>query len=483
MSLPVRSFASAVVLLGIVLIVGGAVANSTNFDFRAFYCAGSALRQHADPYRTEPLHSCEWKGTDKQLAGFARQIIVPAPQPGYDMAAFALLSYVPFTVAARLWALIVVLSCTVTIVAAQRLSGLPISVVTVAFWLSLVLPSIFLGELIPLCVASIAVAALCAQRQQWALAGIFGAAALVEPHVGLPVCLTILWCAPRARLATCLSLLALGTISLMATGFQWNLEYLADVLPAHALSEIGSDAQLSLSVALHWFGVPDRVALRFGTLLYAGLAAAAVYVSRNLSKKFADDSFLITVPAAFAVMGGMFIHVTEAALAVPFLLSIMKHLGPRRSVAAAGIVLLAVPWWSMATPMLFTPSTALAMVAFSITFLAWRLSGENVPAALATGAFATLVAAGLVLWHAMLSVPFTSINPPADLFSARYPEASWAWFNTKYMSTGSPPTWFLRALTWLGLLCAAYQAFAAARHSSKRLSDLPGSPRLLGVPE
>lgn len=469
----VRTFASAAVFLGILLIVGSAVANSGNFDFRAFYCAGASVRQHANPYRTEPLRTCEWKGTNNKATRFAGQIVLPAPQPGYDMAAFAALSFMPFSVAATVWTLILLLCCIVTVVAVQRLCNLSITVVTVAFWLSMVVPSLGLGELIPLCVAAVALAALFARSKRWALAGVCAAASLVEPHIGLPVCAAMFLWAPRARVGIAASLLALWAVSVITVGFQANREYLETVLPAHALSEIASDAQLSVSVALHWLGVPNGLALRLGTLSYIGLAAAAIYLARAAARRLSDDSLLVTMPAAFAVMGGVFIHVTEAALAMPLLLSLIRHLSPRASLAAVGAVLLAVPWWSLATPMLLAPDTALAMVAVAVTYLVWRLSNENALLAAAIGGCAALVAAGLVHWHAVLSVPYTSINPPADLFSSTYPEASWGWINAKYMSTGSAPTWLLRTLTWAGLLCAASQSvLCAVRWNGTRLPNV-----------
>lgn len=452
---PVRTFASAAILLGVLIIVGSAVANSTNFDFRAFYCAGASVRQHANPYHTEPLHTCEWSRTDEKLAAFSRQIIVPAPQPGYDMAAFALLSYLPFTAAAKLWTLLLLLCCSISVVAVQRLCKLSITVITVALWLSMIVPSIFLGELIPVCVAAVTVAAVCAKSGRWMLAGFCAAASLVEPHIGFPVCASMFLWAPRSRAAMITSLLILAAVSLVTLGIAANLEYLGIVLPTHALSEIGSDAQLSLSVALHWLGVPDALALRLGTLSYVGVAGAAIFLSRAISKRFSDNSLLVTVPAAFAVMGGVFIHVTETVLAIPLLLSLLRQVGPQVSLAAAGVVLLAVPWWSIATPMLLTPATALAMVAVTITYLVWRLSGENGFIALASGASAALLAAGLVHWHALLSVPYAAVNPPRQVFFSMYPEANWGWINAKYMSTGTPPTWMLRGLTWTGLLFAA----------------------------
>src|SRR5579884_1561266 len=56
-------------------------------DFTAFYCAGSVVRAHADPYLVEPLRGCE-RGLD-EFPGAPAWHVVPAPFPGYVLAIFA----------------------------------------------------------------------------------------------------------------------------------------------------------------------------------------------------------------------------------------------------------------------------------------------------------------------------------------------------------------------------------------------------------
>src|SRR5579884_4246568 len=75
------------------------------FDFRAFYCAGRAVAQHADPYLSEPLHSCERTATDGYYRLFAARVALPAPLPGYDIAVFKILSRLPFAVAKNVWSI------------------------------------------------------------------------------------------------------------------------------------------------------------------------------------------------------------------------------------------------------------------------------------------------------------------------------------------------------------------------------------------
>lgn len=453
---------SAVILLTAVFFLAMTAAYSTNFDFRAFYCAGAALRAHADPYQTEPLHTCERTQTDQRFSLFVRDVTLPAPQPGYDIAGFAVLSLFPFKVASRIWIVLLLASMFVAILATLRLSQTPFVVVLAAFWLSLGIASIYLGELIPICVAAICVSAFAAQRCAWNVAGIAAAASLVEPHLGIPICITLALWAPRARLALGIAVLALVTISFAALGLERNVEYVTAVLPAHALSEIGSDAQLSLSAVLHALGLSDGVALRIGTLSYIALTVAATFLARSLRARFADNAFLVAVPAALSVIGGVFMHVTEIVLAIPLLLLLLKQPAIQRIPLVIALALLAVPWWSLATPMLLGASTGTLLAAVTVAYLVWYYSNANAGVALLAGIATAFSVTALLQWHHVMSPPHSLVHPPLAVVSSKYPETGWAWFNLVYMSTGSAPTWLLRSLTWIGLLLVASASYAIA---------------------
>jgi hypothetical protein len=433
---------------------------ATNFDFRAFYCAGTTVRMHANPYHTEPLHTCERTRTDRAFAVFAREVALPAPQPGYDMALFAAFAALPFAAASKLWTALLAACAFGAILLVQRLTRLGFAAVLAAFWLSLCMTSLYLGELIPLSIAAIAAAAYCARTQRWALAGIAAAASLAEPHIGLPICAAVALWAPRARLALGVSIAALAGISLAALGAAQNVEYVAAVLPAHALSELGSDAQFSLSVILHALGIPDALALKAGSLSYALASLFGISLARTLALRFRDDALLIAAPAATAVIGGVFMHVTEIAAAIPLTLLLLVHVKHGRGYVLGALVLLAIPWWSLVTPMLLSPLTGIAFAAMIVTYLVWAHSGKAA-LAIACGAGAFAAAAGLVHWYAVSSNAFAPHVLPSGI-DAVYPEASWAYENARYLATGVPASWLLRAPTWLALLAVALLAAAVA---------------------
>ena len=88
LSRPLQAFLLALALL----YVGFESIGTKAFDFRAFYCAGWTVSHGGNPYRKEPLHTCERVHTDPSYAWFARIAALPAPVPAYDLAVFVPLS-------------------------------------------------------------------------------------------------------------------------------------------------------------------------------------------------------------------------------------------------------------------------------------------------------------------------------------------------------------------------------------------------------
>jgi len=120
----------AIALFGVLLFLGGAVAHdrllhkasflATNaLDFREFYCGGAAVLQGADPYRVEPLRSCEHRiAPAKEEPAWLAE---PAPLPGYSLALFAQFARLDFGLARVLWECLLVGSL---IISARLLAGL-----------------------------------------------------------------------------------------------------------------------------------------------------------------------------------------------------------------------------------------------------------------------------------------------------------------------------------------------------------------------
>ena len=141
----------------------GPITNPT--DFRAFYCAGAALDRGADPYRVEPLRSCE--RATLASAGLRMDVrkFLPAPLPPYALLLFALIARLPYRLATELWFALGIMALLIAILAVQRLSGLRPFVVAIALFGSLGFASLVYGQIVPFVVAAIVVAALAARRK------------------------------------------------------------------------------------------------------------------------------------------------------------------------------------------------------------------------------------------------------------------------------------------------------------------------------
>lgn len=467
-----------IVFLCVALLYAAFEAVTTNaFDFRAFYCAGAAVAQGADPYLTASLHTCEMNRTDDAYKAFSSAVTLPAPLPGYDVALFVPLSRVPFPIAKILWNAVLLLAIAAALWALMRLGRVSAACVFAILWLSLVLPSLEYGEVIPISVAGIALASLFAGRAQWRAAAISAIVSLCEPHLGLPVCLALFVLAPATRPWIAAGAAALGALSIATIGVPQNLEYFQTVLPLHALSEIGSDAQLSLSVILYYAGLSGMAAIRIGTIAYAALALIGIAGAGALASRYQNGAFIVALPAALALAGGSFMHVTDLPAAFPLAFLIYRHLRPYRTAIAIAVVLLAIPWWHLALLLhqhMYGMAPIAAVVAF---YIAWELLEHRAPAALLAGALAFVALVGINHWYVQSSEQYHRNAAPVRVtIDRRYPEASWAWSNARFISTGLPASWALRIPSWGGLLLVIGSGVLAARRSAVRTEPRTPEP-------
>lgn len=432
---------------------------ATNFDFRAFYCSGSIAQRHGNPYMQEPLHTCERALPGDPFKPYSKTTALPVPLPGYAIAAFIPFSKLPYASAARLWTAVLLVSIIVAVACTVSLTGLPAAAVAAAFLLSLCAGSLGLGEIVPVCVAALCVCALMVQRQRWLAASLAAAVCTIEPHIGLPIVVSLaIWVR-----ATRLPLVAIGAvlavISLLTLGPAANLEYFSTVLPAHALSEIASDAQLSLSVILSGLGVGPHTASTLGLACYIAAVVFGIAAGGVLARTFASNAFVILTPAATSLIGGAFIHVTQMAAAIPLTLLLTARSSSQRLLFIVVAAALAVPWRIVGSPPLVI---AAVIVVF---YLGWELSDRRirVGAALGAGALALLLAINLGMssppMHARAGHPYSA------LIDGRYAQASWARYNEQYLSTGTAERWVRRIPTWLALVLLGYAVLGAAYRS------------------
>ncbi len=424
-------------------------------DFRAFYCAGASLDGHADPYKVRSLHRCELVETDRQFVSHVGSAALPAPFPGYDLALFGVLASLPYGIAKGLWGAILGLAVGVAILALIRLFPRWPILIICAISTMLIGPSLALGQIVPVYMAAACCSMLLVREKQYAMAAVAAVATMVEPHLGLPICLSLAVWLAKTRLPLAIGLAVLCLLSLFVLGIAGNIEYVAVVLPLHALSELTSDGQLSLSVILHALGFSDARALAGGTVSYVVMVVLGIAFARTAARRFSDDAFLIAVPAAAAVVGGSFLHSTDIVAAVPLVLLLLVHAPAHRTVFTIALVLLATPWWAA-----FDDSRALgpwfAFSAIAAFYIVWQLNGKRV--LIATGC-AIIVAVTLFAlsgsYNAARATFMAGRHSISIGIDPQYPQASWAQVNREAFSTESLPAWLIRTPTWAALLLIA----------------------------
>ncbi len=394
---------------------GSAGPITTPTDFQAFYCGSAVAGAHADPYRAEPLRTCE--AAAALASGFEAlpNLVVPSPLPGYALALLAPLAHLPILLAATIWFVLGFGAVIATIVLVARLTNLPMQWVGLVVALSS-LASLLLGQPVTLVSAALCAAAYALRCGRPALAAVCAALAMIEPHLGLPAALAMFLCIPEARrpLAACAAVLA--ALSLSYIGVARNIEYFTVVLPAHANSEVAFfTGQYGLSALLYRASVPAPLALRLGGISYVAMTALGVWAARRCAVAFGDRAFVPLVPVAFALVGGPFIHIHQTAAAIPAAFLLFAHAPAQRPLLRWALVFLAIPWDAIAQTGgisqalgLFSerdsaPALAAVSEGWRLPEDAWkaRLDAANVPTLRAT---LELLALKLPTWSALAIV-------------------------------------------------------------------------------
>jgi hypothetical protein len=338
-------------LLGKLAVPGvdGPITNPV--DFRTFYCGGQVLAAGFDPYHVEPMLTCQRVVLAEGGLRLNAAHVLPAPLPPYALALFALFAKLPFALATELWLAASIFSLGLAIVVTRTLSGLSPTIVALALFASAGFASLVLGQLVPLALVGLLLAALCARAGNGIGAAAAASVGALEPHLAVPVWLGLALFVPRTRLPLTIAGCMLLGLSL-AYGIGLNLEFLTSVLPGHARSEAYNfPAQYSLTALLVTLGAPLRASLALGSLSYVAMLAAGLVLGAHLARRFDDAAFAVVTPLATVLIGGPFVHVHQMAAAVPLGLMLLGRL-PHRSVGYAcvafAVCALAVPWETLA---------------------------------------------------------------------------------------------------------------------------------------
>ena len=303
------------------------------------------LSEGANPYRDEPLRSCE----HANRAWATRTSFVLAPLPPYALALLVPLARLPYPQAGVLWFALLVAAALVVIWAILELTSLPFLAVGAPIAVAVLLQSLPTGALAPIPLALLTAGAVMLARKRWTSTAVLLALSCIEPHVAIPAALAAFVLVPEMRTRLAIAALALVALSAIA-GFGLSAEYFTSVLPAHARFELGSIVQFGLSSMLHNFGVPDRTALAIGSVQYALFVVLGIWLAKSL--RSLTPAAIVLAPIALAVTGGVYIHLTQMAAALP--LGFLAASKLRSALPWLGITLLSLPWNLLEA---FTPKT------------------------------------------------------------------------------------------------------------------------------
>jgi hypothetical protein len=418
-------------------------------DFRAFYCAGAAVAEHRDPYRTEPLRTCE-----NETRGFPHgrglQFAFPAPLPGYALAPFAVLSRLPYPVAAGAFMAGLLASLALTVFLLDRICERRMETIFAALFLQ-ALYAVFLGQIVPIVCAATVAAAYFLTRGRDRLAALAGAIAMLEPHLGLPVCLALFIARPRTRpiLAACGAAFAIVSVALL--GLAANIEYVRDVLPAHTLSEISNEEQYSLAYLAHLAGLGDRAASAAGTVSYLVMLVGGIVAGRAAAKRTGLAALLVLVPPAFAVFGGPFVHVQQLAIALPAALVLSGARSREGRLPAFAVMLLAVPWAATGFLILNLPVVAGVVFLLATDLFALAPIGAGLAGLASIGILAALLCT-------LADIPAPAVVPLDPAAGSALAEDGWRRYVEASFHSSILPFLAAKSLGWCGLILIALAA-------------------------
>jgi hypothetical protein len=420
------------------------------YDFRAFYCGASVAIRGGDPYRQEPLYSCEARRDGSWLMNTGGNVAVPAPFPGYVLALFVPLSGFPFPLASIFWLLVLCFALGWTVEGLRRLTRFNVWALTALVFSTGGVLALTLGQLTPVAVAGLVWAAVAVEEQRYGAAAVALAFAALEPHVALGAIVSLFVWKRAAQVPLILLAAVIVGTSIAFLGYARAVEYVTQVVPMHAQSELRYPGQLALSPLLYNLGIDPNQAVRIGSLQWVIVVVAGIVTAARVAGSFDRDSLLVLWPAGVALVGGVFLHAQQIAFIVP-LAAVIAATPNASPVAKGALVALSVPW----IPAIMQPAL-LGVGALALFLVAWLCVRLSLRACLLTTAgFLLLSLVGFHFVHQSTLVNWSAL--PASLhFNAATPaEVTWQAAMSTYnygdigMSVG-------RLVTWAALIVAIW---------------------------
>ena len=429
-------------------------------DYVAFYCAGQVTDEGADPYRTEPLRSCE----HTVGAAFRKNSVLalPAPLPAYDIGIFRILALLPFRIAVVVWTLLLTACCIAIICLTAELTGLEFVLPVSALAIFLLCQSIYLGQIAPFTMLGVLLMCRGLRNGKQLWLGLGTALACIEPHLGLPsiVCVFVFGTL-RMRLVVAAAAIGVAVVALVSQPIGMMIEYVRLVLPAHAASEIEFHEQYGLAYNLHALGIATEAALRLSEFAFAAILILGLFLARRWWNERNYDVALFGI-GSLTLFASPFLHITQIAFAIPAAL-MLYALRPGR-LSAVATLLLAFPWNGFAVLVSIAP---LFVAAF--TYLARRLLNVRPTVAMIAATVAILVLAlgGFAVVDTDSKRLIVTSATPLSLA-----EVSWREAVSASIGSLNIVYWIAKLPTFAGLAIVCL-LFAMPGRSSVRLHEEP----------
>ena len=413
-------------------------------DFRAFYCAGNAIVQHANPYLEEPLRTCEDAANPPVEPSVLHGVALPAPLPPYALVAFVPLSLLRFPLAAAIYFTALVAAMALALVLFGRLIALSNLTFNVIFAAITATVTYYIGQPMPFVFLALAAAALNLRNERFAAAGACCVAMLIEPQIGLPAVVAMLAAIPASRVAIAIGSAVLAILGVLAIGPGASIGYIRDVLPAHALAN-AYEWQFSLTSVLTSIGLDAALAVHLGELMFAAMALFGIIVALRLMRVMCDPVPIALVPPAFVVFGGVHVHFQQLAIAFPAIVYVLTAFPRVQTLAGSGLAMAMIPWNLMTGPFF----AGIAPVLVGVFCL--RTIGRR------AGLVLTISSAAICL--SVLAFAYLGLGPAEAHFIAHsYPpnalaESSWGDFSRAALMRPSLLMQWLRLPTLAGLGC------------------------------
>jgi hypothetical protein len=301
---------------------------------------------------------------------------------------------------------------------------------------------------------------------------------LIQPQIGLPVLLALFVWTPRARLVLVGAAVVFAGLSLATLGPAGNLEYVRQVLPGQAASEVPFRIQYSLTWLLYFFGASETLALKLAGYEYALCVLAGVLLAPRIAKTLDAPEAVAAFPAACALFGGTYLHLFQMCAAIPFGLILIARAPRLRLAAWTALALLALPWNALASRAWYF-SGALVLLVILLA------AGAQLPRPRRAALTLAALALYLIFPRLLAAAPAAQLRPPAPIadFESQRLDRSVASVQHGYQIRREPDStatsWrvFVEKIPdWAGLALLFGAGFAAALNRRSAKTTSTGGP-------